>query len=188
VIVRRMPPSHIARHGETLSPVRATLRHRDYFCGVPSEPDVVVVPAGDALVGDPPSSAHVNVFAIAKTPVTNGEFSEFAHAASHTAPRWTKGPSERAAEGLSWADAVAYCRWLSLATSRVYRLPDEREWEKAARAGILEALGAVREWTNTWADGARVLRGDARDLARRFTGTDDLKGHGFRVVRSMTGR
>ena len=149
---------------------------------------MVVVPAGDALLGDPPSSAHVNVFAIAKRPVTNGEFAEFAGTAPHTAPRWTKGAAERAAEGLSWADAVAYCRWLSIATARVYRLPDEREWEKAARAGLLEGLGDVREWTNTWADGARVLRGDAKQPSRRFAATDDLKGHGFRVVRSMTGR
>ncbi|HYK96817.1 MAG TPA: SUMF1/EgtB/PvdO family nonheme iron enzyme [Candidatus Acidoferrales bacterium] len=152
------------------------------------EPDVVVVPAGDALLGDPPSTVHVNVFAIAKHQVTNAEFAEFAAATAHAAPRWTKGASERVADGLSWADAVGYCRWLSIATARIYRLPDEREWEKAARAGVLEGLGAVREWTNTWADGARVLRGDARDLARRFTGSADLKGHGFRVVRSMTGR
>ena len=37
---------------------------------------------------------------------------------------------------MSWADAVAYCRWLTVGTSRIYRLPDEREWEKAARGGL----------------------------------------------------
>ena len=156
--------------------------------GTQAEPDVVILPAGDALLDDPPRTIHVNVFAIARRAVTNAEFAAFVADTGHRAERWTNALVDHPAEGLSWADAVAYCRWLSLATSRVYRLPDEREWEKAARAGILEALGAVREWTNTWADGARVLRGDARDLARRFTGTDDLKGHGFRVVRSMTGR
>ena len=120
----------------------------------------------------------MNVFAIAKRPVTSREFAEFrAGAPSDDAP----------VEGVSWADAVAYCRWLSLATSRVYRLPDEREWEKAARAGVLERLGEVREWTNTWVDGARVVRDGSR-VAERLRPSDDLKGHGFRVVRSMTGR
>ena len=154
---------------------------------MPSEPDVVVVPAGDALLGDPPSTVHVNVFAIAKRPVTNGEFGDFTSSANHAAAKWRKGPADELAEGLSWADAVAYCRWLSLATSRVYRLPDEREWEKAARAGVLERLGEVREWTNTWADGARILR-DGASVTQRLRVRDDLRRTGFRVVRSMTGR
>jgi len=147
----------------------------------------VIVSASDALLGDPPSTVHVNVFAIARRPVSNAEFAEFASAAPYTATRWTKGSPEQVAQGMSWADAVAYCRWLSLATSRVYRLPDEREWEKAARGGVLERLGEVREWTNTWADGARVLRSGPQ-IAARLRPDDDLKGHGFRVVRSMTGR
>jgi hypothetical protein len=148
---------------------------------------VVVVPAGDAFLGDPPSTVHVNVFAIAKRPVSNAEFGDFASSAKHDAAKWTKGSADQPAQGLSWADAVAYCRWLSVATSRVYRLPDEREWEKAARAGVLERLGEVREWTNTWADGARVLR-DGSSVAQRMHAAEDLHGTGFRVVRSMTGR
>jgi formylglycine-generating enzyme required for sulfatase activity len=182
-------------HGEVWSPVRATGSHHDYIPNVPSEPDVVVIAAGDALLEDPPRTLHVNVFAIARRPVTSGEFAEFVNAASYRAEQWSDGPADPPAEGISWADAVAYCRWLSIATARIYRLPDEREWEKAARAGVLEQLGAVREWTNTWADGARVLRGgskedqgDDRFFARRLHATDDLRGHGFRVVRSMTGR
>jgi formylglycine-generating enzyme required for sulfatase activity len=33
-------------------------------------------------------------------------------------------------------DAVAYCAWLSASTRRVFRLPTEAEWEKAARGGV----------------------------------------------------
>jgi formylglycine-generating enzyme required for sulfatase activity len=201
---------------------------------VPQEPDVVVIPAGDALLDDPVRTVHVNVFAIARTPVTNAEFEEFASATSHAGSKWRKGAATHPAEGLSWADAVAYCRWLSVASGRIYRLPDEREWEKAARGlqgrkwpwgddddasranvreagrretsavgafasgaspeGLLDLVGNVREWTNTWADG-RVLRGGSyldalADCAphKRLRSTDELFGHGFRLVRGMTGR
>jgi formylglycine-generating enzyme required for sulfatase activity len=186
----------------------------------------------------------VNVFAIARHSVTNAEFSEFAAATAHTATRRRQGPESHPAEGLSWADAVAYCRWLSVAFGKIYRLPDEREWEKAARGsrgrkwpwgdaddasranvresgrratssvtefasgaspeGLLDLIGNVREWTNTWAEGGRVLRGGSYldELAecvpsRRLrapvetsaTGeASALLGHGFRVVRGMTGR
>jgi formylglycine-generating enzyme required for sulfatase activity len=201
---------------------------------VPSEPDVVVIPAGDALLDDPPRTIHVNVFAIARRPLTNAEFAEFVGATSHKASAWRERPSNHPAEGLAWADAVAYCRWLSVGTGRIYRLPDEREWEKAARGdkgrrwpwgnsddadlvnvresanggtspvdahprgaspeGLVDLIGNVREWTNTWADG-RVLKGGSYldaladcHPANRLRPTAELFGHGFRVVRSMTGR
>lgn len=202
---------------------------------MPSEPDVVVIPAGDAILDDPPRTIHVNVFAIARELVTNAEFSAFAHATGYRSAKWKVGEPEHPAEGMSWADAVAYCRWLSLSTGRIYRLPDEREWEKTARGatgrmwpwgarddptranvlethlgttsrvgafpqgatpeGVLDLVGNVREWTNTWAEGGRVLRGGsyldalaACAPSRRLRATDDLRGVGFRVVRGMTGR
>jgi formylglycine-generating enzyme required for sulfatase activity len=155
------------------------------------EPDVVVVPAGDALLGDPPRTEHVNIFAIARRPVSVGEYAVFVDE-THQAPpeEWERKlrVTDHALDGVSWADAVAYCRWLTVGTGRIYRLPDEREWEKAARkAGTLEQLGALREWTNSWQNGGRVLRTGANPAARVFLG-DDLAQVGFRIVRGMTGR
>jgi hypothetical protein len=155
------------------------------------EPSVVVVPAGDALLGDPPRTEHVNIFAIARRPVTVAEYAMFVDETHHTHPmgweRQRRAP-DRPLDGVSWADAVGYCRWLTVGTGRIYRLPDEREWEKAARLpGTLEDLGVLREWTNSWQNGGRVLRTGAEPAARLYAG-DDLAGVGFRIVRGMTGR
>ncbi len=46
--------------------------------------------------------------------------------------KWT-GDARQPVVGVSWYEAVAYCRWLSAETGRGYRLPTEAEWEKAAR-------------------------------------------------------
>src|SRR5437016_10352534 len=112
------------------------------------EPDVVVVPAGDALLGDPPRTEHVNVFAVARHPVSVADYGAFLDETHHAAPRnWEaqRAHGEAPVEDVSWADAVAYCRWLTMGTGRIYRLPDEREWEKAARRdGVLAEVGAVR--------------------------------------------
>jgi formylglycine-generating enzyme required for sulfatase activity len=155
------------------------------------EPDVIVVPAGDALLGDPPRTEHVNIFAIARRPVTIGEYAMFLDATHHHPPEgWEpkRRATDRILEGVAWADAVAYCRWLTIGTGRIYRLPDEREWEKAARIeGTLQDLSALREWTNSWQNGGRVLRSGADPAARVFTG-NDLTHVGFRIVRGMTGR
>jgi formylglycine-generating enzyme required for sulfatase activity/energy-coupling factor transporter ATP-binding protein EcfA2 len=51
--------------------------------------------------------------------------------------------------GVSWFEAVAYCRWLTetVADGRVFYLPSEAEWERAARGSD----GRIYPWGNEWA-------------------------------------
>ena len=106
---------------------------------------------------------------IGRYPVTNTEFGEFIAAKGYsTAKFWTKAGWEwrsgmerqqpeywtdetlnspdLPAVGITWYEAVAYCRWLSYKTGRTYRLPTEAEWEKAARGSD----GRIWPWGNTW--------------------------------------
>lgn len=87
----------------------------------------------------PEDRLSVEVFQIARTPVTNAQYSLFSNATGHACPaHWTrrKYPSDTALHpvtNVTWNDANRYCAWLSGITNRNIRLPSEAEWEKAAR-------------------------------------------------------
>jgi formylglycine-generating enzyme required for sulfatase activity len=44
---------------------------------------------------------------------------------------------------------MQYCTWLSEKTGRIYSLPDEAQWEKAARG----PSGFIYPWGNEWQEG-----------------------------------
>jgi formylglycine-generating enzyme required for sulfatase activity len=80
-------------------------------------------------------------FAIARYPVTVAEYACFVRA-GHAEPELQYNPMswhqqreqpDHPVVNVSWHDAVAYAAWLATLTGRSWRLPNEAEWERAAR-------------------------------------------------------
>lgn len=117
---------------------------------------------------------------VKRTPVTNVEYAAFLSATGAKAPsNWTNGTYAAGEENypvnfISYADAEAYCAWLTEQDGmNTYRLPSESEWELAAghmpkdadfncgvnngRTSVEQyaavtrgAHGAVDFWGNVW--------------------------------------
>jgi formylglycine-generating enzyme required for sulfatase activity len=116
----------------------------------------------------PEGSVFVPTFFIAAHAVTVGEFSTFVRATNwRIDPRAVAGPATQPVGVVSWPDALAYCRWLEaswkagsstparikelLAQGWRVTLPNEAEWEKAARVLGADRFvwGRVSEWTSS---------------------------------------
>ena len=123
-------------------------------------------------------SAELPAFEITRTPITNAQYAAFVAATGHPAPdvdaatwrgyglihpfartrrhAWTGGafPAGRGGHPVvlvAHGDARVYAVWLSEITGRLWRLPSEAEWEKAARGPD----GQRFPWGQVW-DPARL--------------------------------
>lgn len=108
----------------------------------------------------------VDPFAIAETEVTNEQYQEFVKATGHKPPANWNGqdfPSGAALEpvtGVTWRDAVDYCKWLSEKIGATVELPTEAQWELAARG----KEGFTYPWGNEWNDRAATSEGRIRPV------------------------
>jgi len=125
-------------------------------------PDFQYVPAGrfkmggdhEAPCSGPARAVFVDNFAVARLPVTIGEYMLFIDdlcdrdpglALRHSPLPATGGASRDPrlpVSGISLEAAEAYCAWLSARTGLPHRLPAEAEWEKAARG----VDGRIHPW------------------------------------------
>jgi formylglycine-generating enzyme required for sulfatase activity len=134
--------------------------------GVQVAGDMVVIPAGEFLMGttdqqadwvvrtdsqvsrswmsdeQPQHAVYLDAFALDVHPVTVAQYRAFCEATGRQEPPppgwgWL---DDHPVVNVTWHDAAAYCSWANK------RLPTEAEWEKAARG----EEGRLFPWGNDW--------------------------------------
>ena len=117
-----------------------------------SEPETIYIAEGTFLMGSlegrdipsyemPQHEVFLAAYRIGKYPVTNSQYQEFVKENVKAKPRGWSGQSfpdglkDHPVTGVTWYQALDYCKWLSEKTKRNYSLPSEAQWEKACRGG-----------------------------------------------------
>ncbi|GAB2198324.1 SUMF1/EgtB/PvdO family nonheme iron enzyme [Sessilibacter sp. MAH4] len=116
-------------------------------------PRMVVIPAGEFLMGSPDDEVgryenegpqhlvSLESFALSETVVTFYDYDLYCKASEKVLPHdsgW--GRNNRPIINISWDDANEFVLWLSEQTGKSYRLPSESQWEYACRAGFKSAF------------------------------------------------
>ena len=114
------------------------------FRDCPDCPEMVVVPPGNFMMGDPGWHQVFisHAFAAGKFEVTFAEWDACVAAGGCGGYKpedkgW--GHGGRPVINVNWNDAKQYVQWISQKTGKTYRLLSEAEWEYAARAGTTTA-------------------------------------------------
>jgi formylglycine-generating enzyme required for sulfatase activity/serine/threonine protein kinase len=139
--------------GNAVSRQKKQARHFGEDLGEDVILELVEIPGGEFTIGSPKEEAGriptegpqrrvtLPSFWIGKYEVTQEQWREVAKLsivksdfnADPSFPLYKHGKTP--VSGVSWDDAVEFCKRLSRKTGREYRLPTEAEWEYAARAG-----------------------------------------------------
>lgn len=124
------------------------------------EIDWIEIPACEFIYreGERQQTLHLPTYRISRYPVTNIQFWAFVNAGGYETDEWWVGlrkptslsfhywlEQNHPVNRVSWYESIAFCRWLSAHKGLVIRLPNEKEWEKAARG----TDGRKYPWGNT---------------------------------------
>jgi len=138
---------------------------------------LVLIPAGEFMMGSPPSEANrssdegpqhrvriTKPFYMGACEVTNAQYGQFLRDSGYDGSGdansdylrhhrdWGES-APTAAEypivAVSWKNAQAFCRWLSRKAGMAVRLPTEAEWEYACRAGTTTPYSWGSDWEET---------------------------------------
>lgn len=110
--------------------------------------NMICIPAGTFLYGEGKEKREQAEFWIGRAPVTNAEYANFVVATDKEPPEHWGGKIppvqmiDHPVTHVSWYEVMDYAEWLGM------RLPNEEEWEKAARG----ADGREYPW-GSWEDG-----------------------------------
>ncbi len=74
-------------------------------------------------------------FYMSATEITFDQYDKFCDATGYNKPSTNFGRGKQPVINVNVADAVAYCKWASKETGTTVRLPEENEWEFAAKGG-----------------------------------------------------
>ncbi len=109
---------------------------------------MIHIPVGPFLMGSNPAQdkladknempqhqLHLAGYWISRYPVTAAQFKAFIRKSGHTphGDEYMRQPDNHPIVDITWAEALAYCHWLSERTGLTITLPGEAQWEKAAR-------------------------------------------------------
>lgn len=130
---------------------------------------MIVIPEGGFLMGcddgaeneRPVHRVFVDKFGIGSYAITNRLYQIFVADTGRESPAGWSNPEfkhpDQPVTSVSWFDAAAYCEWLGEKTGKLYRLPTEAEWERAARGGLEGKI-------YTWGDEPAELQPDYAKL------------------------
>ncbi|SDX45332.1 formylglycine-generating enzyme family protein [Nitrosomonas oligotropha] len=164
-------------------------------------PDIVWIniPAGEVTLETEPReylTVTVSPFCLARYPVTWAQYRAFLDAEDgYCNPAWWEDSPREEEPGsrlwsfanypvikISWYDALAYCRWLSVKLQLPIRLPAEWEWQWAAVGGTQQDYPWPGEWNgqranSTEAGIGRTVATGLYPLGRGPFRVDDMAGN-----------
>lgn len=124
------------------------------------EPEWIKIPAGKFWMGEGDEIHQIELpeYQIARVPITNAQYAIYVKESNATSPgHWHSGEAPKGLENrpvvyISWHEAIAYCEWLSEKLEKKITLPNEAEWEKAARGDKDQRKFPWGEWADFYAN------------------------------------